>query len=91
MAFCSAVAEEVSPDFTHAFPWDVADCLRDAGVPPSLEQADLYTGLVNRKRIVHLSAGWRDGVRVDVRFAPIGDFGEFKDYWGRYDLVVWRP
>jgi hypothetical protein len=91
--FCALTTEEISIEFTHVFPWQVVDCLEADGVHPVLEQADLYTGM-SRKRIVHLAGRWRDGARIDVRFTPMGDSGDdprFKDYWGRYDVVVWRP
>ncbi|MBC6983168.1 hypothetical protein [Caulobacter sp. 17J80-11] len=92
--FCSAAFDVVGIEFTHGFPWEVADCLEAAKVRPSLELVDQYTGLTDRKKITHLTAGWRDGVRIDIRYVPSGDFSsspQNKDYYGRYDLVVWKP
>lgn len=93
-AFCDAALGAVGVEFTHAFPWKVYDCLKRDQLRPKVEQVDQYTGLRGRRKIVHLSAGWKDGTRLDIRFHPDGDFGdapEFKDYWGFYRLVIWRP
>jgi hypothetical protein len=49
--------------------------------------------LRHRRKITRLWAGWRDGTRIDIRFKPSGDFGtapEFRDYWGAYELVIWK-
>ena len=92
--FCDAAAGPVGLEFTHVFPWLIHGCLRDQHIKPELELADQYTGVRHRKKIVHLWAGWPDGVRMDIRYRPTGDFGadrKFRDYWGAYELVVWQP
>ena len=92
-AFCDAAATEVGLEFTHKFPWLVYDCLRVESIRPQLQKIDQYTG-INRKKVVHLRAKWPDGTAIEVAFEPSGDFGpqpRFKDYWGAYKLVVWRP
>ncbi len=93
-AFCDAALNQVGVEFTHAFPWYVRDCLASASVRPSMELVDQYTGLRNRKKVVHMWGQWKDGIRLDVHFDPSGDFGDqpkFRSYWGVYRLVVWRP
>ena len=93
-AFCKAAMDAVGLEFTHAFPWKVRDCLVHAGIHPGMALADQYSGLRHHKKIGHLWAGWRDGTRIDILFKPSGDFGDtpmYRDYWGRYDVVVWRP
>jgi len=92
-AFCDVAASAIGPEFTHAFPWRVRDCLSAEGVRAEVETVDQYTGL-DKPKVTHLWAVWRDGVRLDVRFEPSGDFGPqpaFKDYWGAYRMVIWRP
>ena len=93
-AFCDAALDQVGVEFTHAFPWYIEDCLSSAGVRPSMERVDQYTGIRGRKKIVRMWGQWRDGTRIDVQFEPSGDFGDrakFRGYWGTYKLVVWRP
>jgi len=91
-AFCNAAAQAVGIEFTHAFPWRVERRLAAEGVPARMETVDgQYTGLRDRKKVMHLWASWRDGARLDIRFEPSGDFGSEKDYWGTYRLVIWRP
>lgn len=92
--FCAAAGEEVGIEFTHAFPWKIWGCLKAQHIRPGLELVDQYTGLKNRKKVRHLWARWHDGTRLDILFEPTGDEGtepRFKDYWGVYKLVVWRP
>jgi hypothetical protein len=91
-AFCSAAAGPVGVEFTHVYPWLIYDCLRAERLQPGVETADQYTGM-SRPKALHLWAEWRDGTRIDIRFEPSGDFGpepRFKDYWGSYELVIWR-
>jgi hypothetical protein len=91
-AFCNAAVEPVGVEFTHKYPWLIYDCLRGAHLRPSVTTVDQYTGM-KRKKVVHLWAGWRDGARLDIRFVPKGDAGpqpKFRDYWGDYELVIWR-
>jgi len=92
--FCSAALGAVGIEFTHAFPWEVHDCLMSQHIAPQLVLVDQYTGIRQRKKISRLSAGWKDGTRIDVRFEPAGDYSdqpEFKDYWGAFRVVVWSP
>ena len=93
-AFCDAAADAVGIEFTHKYPWLIFDCLEKSEVTAKLELADQYTGISGRKKIRHLWARWHDGTRLDILFRPGGDLGdglEYKDYWGRYDMVVWKP
>jgi len=92
--FCAAARDAVGLEFTHGFPWKIYDCLTRLGVRPSVALVDQYTGIRYRKKITHRWAAWGDGARLDVRFKPSGDFSkdiQFRDYWGAYELVVWRP
>jgi hypothetical protein len=92
--FCDTALNQVGVEFTHAFPWYVRDCLSSDGVRSSIKLLDQYTGLRDRKKIVHMWGQWKDGIRIDVHFEPSGDFGDqprFRSYWGAYKLVVWRP
>jgi len=92
--FCRAALDEIGVEFTHRFPWAIAECLRRQGAHPSLELVDQYTGLRDHKKIRHLWAGWKNGTRIDISYKPLGDFTndpQFKDYWGEYQLTVWRP
>jgi hypothetical protein len=92
-AFCAVAAHHVSMEFTDVFPWMVHDCLRAEGLSPQVETVDQYTGM-SRQKLRHLSADWRDGTHLDVRFQPTGDRGEdarLKDYWGYYELVIRKP
>ena len=91
---CSAALGAVGIEFTHAFPWEVHDCLKSQHIAVQLVLVDQYTGIRKRKKISRLSASWKDGTRIDVRFEPGGDYSdqpEFKDYWGAYRVVVWSP
>ena len=92
--FCSAALGAVGIEFTHAFPWEVYDCLKSQHIAPQLVLVNQYTGIRKRKKISRLSAGWKDGTRIDIQFEPSGDYSdqpEFKDYWGAYRVVVWSP
>lgn len=92
--FCSAVLETVSLEFTHVFPWLVYDCLQRSNVHSNTMQNEQYTGLGKRKKISRLWTGWSDGTRLDIQFVPTGNWGDqprMRDYWGRYNVVVWRP
>lgn len=92
--FCSAALGAVGIEFTDAFPWKVHGCLTSQHIAPQLILVDQYKGIRKRKKISRLSAGWKDGTRIDVRFEPSGDFSDqpaFKDYWGAYKIVVWSP
>lgn len=92
--FCSAAFGAVGIEFTHDFPWEVYDCLKSQQITPQLVLVDQYTGIRKRKKISRLSAGWKDGTRIDIRFEPTGNFSDqpkFKDYWGAYMVVVWSP
>lgn len=94
VSFCDAAAESVGIEFTHKFPWLIHDCLRAVGIRASLETVDRYTGIMNRKKITHLWAKWRDGTQIDIRFNPTADFSpepRFEGYWGAYGLIIWRP
>ena len=93
-AFCNAASESVGLEFTDVFPWLVFDCLHKEGMTSSIHTLNEYTGIKNRKKIDHLWAGWHDGTRLDIRFKPTGDFGnepKFKDFWGNYEMVIWKP
>ena len=93
LAFCSAAMEAVGLEFKHMFPWRVADCLRGARVHPGTKEVAQYTG-TNWRKITHLTAGWPDGVRIDIRHVPRDDAGDpspLKGYYGRYEMVVWKP
>jgi len=92
-AFCEAAAEPVGVEFTDKFPWLIYDCLRSEHLAPWVTTVDRYTGM-GKKKATHLWGRWRDGTRLDIRFVPTGDSGpkpEFKNYWGDYELVIWRP
>jgi hypothetical protein len=93
-AFCRAALDATDLEFTHGFPWVVYDCLRSLGLDPALETTAQYTGIVDRRRITHLTAQWADGGQIEIRYVPSGDFGdepEFLGYWGRYHLVISPP
>ena len=92
--FCSAALGAVGVEFTHAFPWEVHDCLKSQRIKPRLVLVDQYTGIRKRKKISRLSAGWNDGTWIDIHFEPSGNLADepkFKDYWGAYMVVVWSP
>ena len=92
--FCTTAFAAVGIEFTHSFPWEVYDCLKSQHITPHLVLVDQYTGLRKRKKITHLSAQWKDGTRIDIRFKASGDYSDqpaFKDYWGAYMVVVWSP
>ncbi len=92
VAFCHAALNRVGLEFTHAFTWYVRECFSSVGLRPTIETVDQYTGLRDRRKIVHMWGQWHDGTRIDVQFEPSGDFGDqFRGYWGAYKLVVWRP
>jgi hypothetical protein len=93
-AFCNAAAKSVGIEFTHVFPWLIVDCLQAEHIKPGLETVDQYTGIAGREKVRHLWANWRDSTHLDIRFKPTADFGtdaKFKDYWGGYELVLWKP
>lgn len=93
-AFCSAAFDAVGLEFTHIFPWKVYDCLKIQGANPNVTLVDQYTGIQKRKKVTHLWAAWGDGTRVDINFEPTGNFAddaEYRDYFGVYRLVIWRP
>lgn len=92
--FCTAALAAVGLEFTHVFPWKVYDCLMSQHITPQLVLVGQYTGIQKRKKISRLSAAWKDGTRIDVRFEPSGDLSdqpEMRDYWGAYKVVVWSP
>jgi hypothetical protein len=107
VAFCSAAMKAVGIEFTHAFPWAVYDCLRQSGIRPNVSMVDQYTGLSNKKRkkVTHLWAGWPDGARLDIQFDGSAQYPDedpdywqslaqdpqFKNYWGIYRVVIWKP
>jgi hypothetical protein len=90
--FCEDALNEIGVEFSHAFPWAIYDCLVARGIRPAAETSVQYTGMVaHRRRLIHLSAAWPNGTRIDIRFLATGDFGpqpEFRGYWGRYKLIV---
>ena len=92
--FCREAMSAIGLEFTHRFPWVVRDCLIKEALRPEFQTVDQYTGLADHAKIVHLSATWKDGARIEVSFEPSGDFGgapDFKDYWGEYRLSVSPP
>jgi hypothetical protein len=91
--FCDAALKADGNEWPHAFPWNVLGCVRIARAHPITEQVDQDTGL-DLKKIIHLRAGWLDGVRIDIRYVPTGEFNKspkYEDEFGRYEMVVWKP
>lgn len=80
-------------EFHHVYPWRIERCLRAEGIRPRTEVVRVYTGLRSLGRIDHLTASMAGAVRLDLRYTPDAkqSEGEFADYYGRYDLVVWKP
>lgn len=92
--YCRDVIDGVSLEFHHMYPWRIESCLRNEGIRPRTEVVRAYTGLRRRARIDHLTAALAGGVRLDLRYTPDinpSDDGEYSEYYGRYDLVVWKP
>jgi hypothetical protein len=91
--YCRTALDATGLEFRHLYPWTVTDCLRAQGAKPRMETSHAFPGLKLR-RIDHLAAGLPGGVRLDLRYTPDPDSGrdgDMRDYYGRYDLVVWRP
>lgn len=91
--YCRVALDAIGLEFRHRYPWILANCLRAQGAKPLIETSHAYTGL-KRPRIDHLAAGLPDGVRLDLRYTPDSESGDdrfLRGYYGRYDLVAWRP
>ncbi|MEC7289313.1 MAG: hypothetical protein VXW22_04375 [Pseudomonadota bacterium] len=89
--FCDAVLRNVSMEFTHAYPWQLTNCLIQNGIKPTVQTVNEYTGLVDRDKIVRLTAALANGVQVTVVFNPKSseDSNGVSDrYWGRYVLDI---
>lgn len=92
--YCRSVIDGISMEFHHIYPWTIQRCLRAEGIRPRTEVVRAYTGLRRPGRIDHLAAALAGGVRLDLRYTPDADQsddGEFAGYYGRYDLVIWKP
>jgi hypothetical protein len=92
--YCRSVIDGISIEFHHIYPWTIERCLRAEGIRPRTEVVRAYTGLRRPGRIDHLTAGLPRGVWLDLRYTPDAEQlyeGQFASYYGRYDLVVWRP
>jgi uncharacterized membrane protein YraQ (UPF0718 family) len=89
-AFWEVAARTVSWEFTHVFPWMVADCLVKAGVQPQLQRTNGYTGLVGRNRIVGLRAMLGGAVRLGLAWEPYPDGAAASSNHGIYRLKMRR-
>ena len=85
--FCDAFFKEVNSEVTHQYPWLLDSCLRSRAPKVFREEKDEETGLLRRKKLIHLSATMRQGVHVDLRFEPSPT--DPQHYYGRYHLTVW--
>ena len=92
-AYCRSVIDGISIEFHHIYPWTIERCLRAEGARPRTEVVPAYTGM-SAGRIDHLTAALPGGMSLDLQYTPDNDptdQGEFSGYYGRYDLVVWKP
>jgi hypothetical protein len=92
-AFCEAATEAIGAEFHHLYPWRLYDCLRTLAADPRVTTADEFTGVPRRQKLTRLEARLGGGVWMESVWAPgpDADQGANRGYYGRYDLVVWRP
>lgn len=91
-AYCDDVVSTAGLHGLHAYPWRVRDCLRNGGVRP-ISVTRRSKGQTGRPTLTRLTAALGDGVRLDLTFKPEpnADVGELWDFYGRFDLTVWKP
>jgi hypothetical protein len=92
--FCNAVVKEVGVSNPNRFPWMVYECLGMSHGIPDVETADEYSGVEGRKKVRLLRASLKNGLAIEIRFGPTGDFGTkpfYKNYFGTYVMTIWKP
>ena len=91
--FCEAATGAIGAEFHHLFPWRLDDCVRTLAGDPRVTTVDEFTGVPRKPKLTTLFAKLGDGVWMESTWTPgpDADQGPNKGYYGRYDLVVWKP
>jgi hypothetical protein len=92
-SFCEAATGAVGAEFHHAYPYRLYDCVRTIMGDARVTTAPEFTGIPHKDKIVRIEAKLGDGVWFETAWTPgpDADQGPNKGYYGRYDLVIWKP
>lgn len=90
-AYCDDVVRAAGMHGFSGYPFRVRACLQSEGVRADARGRQPGKGRA-ASALTHVAAPVKGGVRLDLVFVPeTTPDGDAMDFYGRYDLVLWRP